>query len=167
MSVSFILGGARSGKSARALVLAAASPKVFVATAQALDDEMADRIARHQQERGAEWDLIEEPLDLVGVISGTRHGVLVIDCLTLWLSNLIHHDRDLAGETTRLIAALGRARADIVLVSNEVGLSIAPVNTLARRFRDEQGRLNQAVAAASDRVEFIAAGLPLVMKDRT
>jgi adenosylcobinamide kinase / adenosylcobinamide-phosphate guanylyltransferase len=161
--VSLILGGARSGKSARALALASAAPRTFLATAEALDDEMADRIARHQAERGAGWRLVEAPLDLAPAVARHREGSLVVDCLTLWLSNLMHAGRDPAAETGALVEALGPA-GRVILVSNEVGLSIAPENALARAFRDEQGRLNQRVAAAADHVEFVAAGLPLLLK---
>lgn len=163
--VSFILGGARSGKSARALALAeqVSGPLTFLATAEALDDEMAERIDRHKAERGPEWGLIEAPLDIASTVQRHRHGVLLIDCLTLWLSNLMHHERVVDVETARLIDALGSS-GRVILVSNEVGLSIAPENALARRFRDAQGRLNQAVAAAADHVVFIAAGLPLTLK---
>ncbi len=163
--VSFILGGARSGKSTRALTLADNHPpKVFVATAEALDDEMAERIRLHQAERGPDWALIEAPVDIAQVIAAQTEGVLVIDCLTLWLSNLMHHERDLAAATTELLDALKATPARIILVSNEVGLSIAPENALARRFRDAQGRLNQQVAATADHVELIAAGLPITLK---
>ena len=167
MRVSLILGGARSGKSARALALATAAPRTFLATAEPLYAGMADRIARHKAERAAErgagWRLVEAPLDLAPVVARHRDGSLVVDCLTLWLSNLMHAGRDVAAETDALLDALrdcGRA----ILVSNEVGLAVAPENALARRFRDEQGRLNQRVAAAADHVEFVAAGLPLVLK---
>jgi adenosylcobinamide kinase / adenosylcobinamide-phosphate guanylyltransferase len=171
MRASLILGGARSGKSARALALATAAPRTFVATAEPLDAEMAERIARHKAERGADrgaergagWRLIEAPLELAPAIARHREGSLVVDCLTLWLSNLMHAGRDPAAETGCLLDALrGCGRA--ILVSNEVGLSIAPENALARAFRDEQGRLNQRVAAAADHVEFVAAGLPLLLK---
>ena len=161
--VSLILGGARSGKSARALALATAAPRTFLATAEALDAEMADRIARHKAERGAGWRLVEAPLDLAPAVAGHRAGSLVVDCLTLWLSNLMHAGRDPAAETAALVEAL-RDAGRVILVSNEVGLSIAPENALARAFRDEQGRLNQRVAAAADHVEFVAAGLPLLLK---
>lgn len=165
--VSLVLGGARSGKSARALALASANPRTFVATAEPLDAEMADRIARHQAERnagrGSGWRLVEAPLDLAPVIAAHRDGALVVDCLTLWLSNIMHAGRDPAPETDALLDAL-RACGRTVLVSNEVGLSITPENALARRFRDEQGRLNQRVAAVADHVEFVAAGLPLLLK---
>lgn len=161
--VSFILGGARSGKSARALALAGSGPKTFLATGEALDQEMADRIALHQAERGPDWALVEAPLDIAPVIAANQTGPLVVDCLTLWLSNLMHHQRDIAAETAGLLDALSTS-GRVILVSNEVGLAIAPENALARRFRDAQGRLNQAVAAAADHVEFIAAGLPLALK---
>lgn len=187
MRVSLILGGARSGKSARALELATAAARTFVATAEALDDEMAGRIARHQAERDQGWTLVEAPLDLAPVIAAHSEGAMVVDCLTLWLSNLMHDGRDPAEETGILLDALAGIAPDeehfvwraqdrgeddewlgepprIILVSNEVGLSIAPDNALARRFRDEQGRLNQRIAAIADHVEFIAAGLPLVLK---
>ncbi|MEL6998190.1 MAG: bifunctional adenosylcobinamide kinase/adenosylcobinamide-phosphate guanylyltransferase [Pseudomonadota bacterium] len=161
---TLVLGGARSGKSARALALAVEAPKTFVATAEAIDGEMSERIALHQAERGADWSLIEAPLDIVSAVESHSDGTLLIDCLTIWLNNLMYHDRDVAVETGRLIDALKAASAPMVLVSNEVGLSIAPENALARRFRDAQGRLNQQVAAAVNRVEFIAAGLPMVLK---
>lgn len=160
--ISLILGGARSGKSSRALALAGSSG-TFLATAEALDDEMADRIARHKAERGPGWDLVEEPLEIAPVI-GAHAGVLLVDCLTLWLSNLMHNGRDPEREAEHLIAALGHTAARVILVSNEVGMAIAPENALARAFRDAQGRLNQRVAAAADHVEFVAAGLPMVLK---
>lgn len=164
--VTLILGGARSGKSARALDLARAPRKVFVATAEALDDEMAARIAAHQAERGPEWRLVDAPLDIAGAIvrNAAPDAVLLVDCLTLWLSNLMHHGRDVPAETDRLAAALGAAAGPVILVSNEVGLGLAPDNPLGRAFRDEQGRLNQRIAAAATRVEFVAAGLPLRLK---
>ncbi|MGD1924958.1 MAG: bifunctional adenosylcobinamide kinase/adenosylcobinamide-phosphate guanylyltransferase [Paracoccaceae bacterium] len=161
---TLVLGGARSGKSARALALAIEAPKTFVATAEAIDGEMSERIALHQAERGVDWSLIEAPLDIVSAVESHSDGTLLIDCLTIWLNNLMYHDRDVAVESGRLIDALKAAVAPIILVSNEVGLSIAPENALARRFRDAQGRLNQQVAAVVDRVEFIAAGLPMVLK---
>lgn len=162
--VTFVLGGARSGKSSRALALATQAPFRFLATAEALDDEMSSRIALHQAERGPDWDVIEAPLEIVEVIEAHQAGTLLIDCLTLWLSNLMHHEREVDLESARLTTALQSASADIVLVSNEVGMAIAPENALARRFRDAQGRLNQRVASVADRVEFVAAGLPLTLK---
>jgi adenosylcobinamide kinase/adenosylcobinamide-phosphate guanylyltransferase len=163
--VSLILGGARSGKSARALALAGA-PHVFIATAEALDGEMRDRIAQHKAERGDSWGLVEEPLELAEAVraSAADGTTLVVDCLTLWLSNLIHRERDVEAETESLIAALASAPGRVVLVSNEVGMGLAPMTALGRDFRDVQGRLNQRIAAVADHVEFIAAGLPLVLK---
>lgn len=161
--ISLVLGGARSGKSAHALSLVK-TPKVFVATAEAGDGEMADRIAAHQAERGDDWTLIEAPLDLLGALQAANGQNVLIDCLTLWLSNLMHHERDVARETADLIDALKSATGSVVMVSNEVGMGLAPMNALGRGFRDEQGRLNQRIAATADSVEFIAAGLPLRLK---
>ena len=162
--VSLILGGARSGKSARGLALADAAPRTYLATAQALDDEMAQRIACHKAERTG-WDLIEAPLEIAREIRGHRSGgTLVVDCLTLWLSNLMYHGRDVDAATADLVACLGDAPCRVVLVSNEIGLAPVPENALARRFRDAQGRLNQAVAQTADHVELVVAGLPTVLK---
>jgi len=165
MTTTLILGGARSGKTSLALRRAEAGPGrlVMIATAEALDDEMAERIARHRAERGPEWRTIEASLELAEALEGlAADEVAVVDCLTLWLSNLMHAERDVDAETARLIAALaGRA---VILVSNEVGLGIVPETALGRRFRDAAGRMNQAVAAAADHVLLVAAGLPLVLK---
>ncbi|MEM1263508.1 MAG: bifunctional adenosylcobinamide kinase/adenosylcobinamide-phosphate guanylyltransferase [Pseudomonadota bacterium] len=167
MAITFLLGGARSGKSRRAQQLAeAVSPnRTFIATAEPLDDEMVDRIAKHQADRGEGWATVEAPLSLAAAVRETaRPGhVVLVDCLTLWLSNLMHHKRDIAVETQQLLDALALP-GDVLLVSNEVGLGLVPETPLGRHFRDQQGRLNQAVAAASDRVEFMAAGLPLILK---
>lgn len=165
MTTTLILGGARSGKTAFALKSAEATGRglVMIATAEAFDAEMEDRIARHQAERGPAWRTLEAPLDLAGALAEVGPDeTAVVDCLTLWVSNLMHAERDIEADTQTLIAAL--AGRDVLLVSNEVGLGIVPDNALARRFRDEAGRLNQRVAAAADRAVFIAAGLPLVLK---
>lgn len=168
MTKTFILGGARSGKSTRALELAetVARDLVFIATAEALDDEMAARIASHQAERNENWETIDAPLDLAAAIEGRARAdcVVVVDCLTLWLSNLMHHGRDVESEIAALAAALKAAKGDLILVSNEVGLGLVPETPLGRDFRDLQGRLNQHVAAACDVVEFVAAGLPIRLK---
>ncbi len=168
MTVELIIGGARSGKSAHALKLAEAASKqcVFIATAEALDDEMAKRIARHQAERGAYWKTVEAPLALCETIEAyaTEANVCLVDCLTLWLSNLMHADCDIEVETDLLVTCLQQASGRIVLVSNEVGMGLVPEHPLGRRFRDAQGRLNQRIAGVSDRVEFVAAGLPLTLK---
>lgn len=165
---TLVLGGAASGKSAYAedLVLGLTGRPVYIATAQAFDGEMSDKIAVHQARRGAAWTTIEEPLDLAGAIAGADEpgAVLLVDCLTLWLSNLMADDRDIATETSRLVNTLGALQGQAVLVTNEVGLGIVPDNALARAFRNRHGSLNQAVAAAADRVVFVAAGLPLALK---
>ena len=167
--VQLILGGARSGKSRRALSLAedVASKRVFIATAEALDAEMDDRIRRHQDERGQGWTTQEMPLDLVeGLDGASRQGdVCLVECLTLWLSNLMQHERDVSHETERLCEALLAVRIPTILVSNEVGLGLVPETPLGRTFRDAQGRLNQRVAEVCARVEFVAAGLPITLKD--
>jgi adenosylcobinamide kinase/adenosylcobinamide-phosphate guanylyltransferase len=163
-----VLGGARSGKSryAQARAEAHSGPLVYIATGQAFDAEMHDRIARHQDDRGPRWTTLEEPLDLAGAIdrAGETAGAVLVDCLTLWVSNLMLADHALDGPTAALEAAMSRCPCPLVLVSNEVGLGIVPDNALARAFRDEAGRLNQRVAAMADEVQFVAAGLALRMK---
>lgn len=168
MSIVFVLGGARSGKSryAQARAEALGQVRIFVATAEAYDDEMRDRIARHRADRAQGWVTIDAPTDLADAVSGhSRPGaVLLVDCLTLWTSNLLLADHDIAAATEALIAALRQAPGPVILVANEVGLGIVPDNVLARRFRDAAGTVNQQVAAAADEVVFIAAGLPLKLK---
>jgi len=166
MTATFILGGARSGKSARAQALAeaAGAARVYIATAEALDEEMEARIARHKADRGAGWRTVETPLELVPALEDAAAPVVLVDCLTLWLSNLMHHGRDVEAETHALCACLGQYRGEVILVSNEVGLGLVPETPLGRAFRDAQGRLNQQVAAACEVVEFVAAGLPLRLK---
>jgi len=165
MATTLILGGARSGKTTLALTRAQLWPgrPVMIATAEALDEEMAERIALHKQERGAAWRTIEAPLALAEALDSlAADEVAVVDCLTLWLSNVMHVEGDPVKETERLIGAL--AGGEVILVSNEVGLGIVPQTPLGRRFRDAAGRMNQAVAAAADCVVFVAAGLPMVLK---
>lgn len=161
-----VLGGARSGKSRHALRLASAlpAPHVFVATAQAYDTEMEERIARHRAERDAVWRTIEAPLDLVHAIGAAGAATLLIDCCTLWLSNTMLAGRDVEAAAGEMIDSLARSPANIVLVSNEVGTGIVPETPLGRRFRDEQGRLNQRLAECCDTVELVVAGLPLRLK---
>jgi adenosylcobinamide kinase/adenosylcobinamide-phosphate guanylyltransferase len=166
--VVLVLGGARSGKSFFAERLAAESglERIYVATAEPDDAEMAARIIEHRARRGAAWRVVEEPHRLEEVI-GREAGegkAIVVDCLTLWLSNLMLTGADVEARTRVFCDAIGRVPGLIVLVSNEVGLGIVPDNPLARRFRDAQGRLNQAVAAVADRVVLMAAGLPIVLK---
>jgi adenosylcobinamide kinase / adenosylcobinamide-phosphate guanylyltransferase len=164
--LTLVLGGARSGKSrhAESLITAGPPPWAYVATAEPLDDEMTARIAAHRARRGAGWRDIEAPRDLAGALAGIGSDAVLVDCLTLWLSNLMLADADIEAETARLEAALARIAAPVVLVSNEVGFGIVPDNALARRFRDAQGRLNQRIAARADCVVLMVAGLPLVVK---
>lgn len=165
---TLILGGARSGKSSRALALAEArrAALVFIATAEAGDAEMAARIARHRSERDGRWRTIEAPMRLSDALAreSAAATVVVVDCLTLWLSNILLAGLDVDAEAGRLLDAIAAAQGPIILVSNEVGLGLVPETPLGREFRDRQGRLNQAVAAACERVEFIAAGLALMLK---
>jgi adenosylcobinamide kinase/adenosylcobinamide-phosphate guanylyltransferase len=167
MGVILITGGARSGKSRRAEARARAFPgrPVYVATAEALDAEMAERIAGHRARRGGDWIEREVPLDLVRTLIDTDGGgARLVDCLTLWLSNLMHAQRDWSREVTLLAEALPRQRSPIVMVSNEVGLGIVPDNALARAFRDAAGIMNQTIAGVADEVEFVVAGLPMKLK---
>ncbi|RTL75845.1 MAG: bifunctional adenosylcobinamide kinase/adenosylcobinamide-phosphate guanylyltransferase [Bradyrhizobiaceae bacterium] len=167
MAVVLITGGARSGKSRRAEARAQACPgrPVYIATAEALDAEMEERIARHRARRGNDWIEREAPLDLVQALTETDGGgARLVDCLTLWLSNLLHAGRSWLDEAALLTAALGRQRSPVILVTNEVGLGIVPDNALARLFRDAAGLLNQDVAAVADEVEFVVAGLPMKVK---
>lgn len=169
-NLSIILGGARSGKSgfAERLIAADGRARAYVATAQAFDAEMKLRIADHRADRGQDWETIEEPLALVGAMQGLEqrgfNGIILIDCLTLWLSNLLLAEQDLEENTSALLRYLAGATCPVVCVSNEVGMGLVPDNKLGRRFRDAQGRLNQQIAAQADLAVFVAAGLPLVLK---
>jgi adenosylcobinamide kinase/adenosylcobinamide-phosphate guanylyltransferase len=165
--LTLVLGGARSGKSAHAeaLVTAGPGPWHYLATAEPRDAEMADRIARHRARRGAGWITREVPLDLADALDGTADGrAVLVDCLTLWLSNLMLAGRDPEPEADRLAESFARPRGPWVVVANEVGLGIVPDNALARRFRDAAGRLNACVAAGADTVVLTVAGLPLKVK---
>lgn len=165
--LTLLIGGARSGKSAHAETLMSQSPApwLYIATAQAFDDEMRERIAIHRDRRGAGWQTIEAPLDLAGALETAPDGQpVMIDCLTLWLSNHMLAEHDLEAECGRLVERLARPRGPWFAVSNEVGLSIVPDNALGRRFRDAQGRLNQQVAAIAESVLLMVAGLPMKVK---
>lgn len=166
MSLRLVLGGARSGKSRHALSLVEKleGPHIFIATAQAFDDEMRDRIERHQQERDAKWKTMEAPLELAKAIDELGPSSVLVDCCTLWLSNVMLAERDIEQEVDMLISSLQASPARTVLVSNEVGSGIVPENRLGRQFRDEQGRLNQRLAEVSDTVELVVAGLPMRLK---
>lgn len=166
-SLTLVLGGARSGKSrfAEGLVAARPAPWRYIATAQAFDAEMRARIAEHRARRPAGWETAEVPLELVAALEATPDGCpLLVDCLTLWLSNTLLDERDVEAESERLAAVLARPRGPWVVVANEVGLGIVPDNPLARRFRDAAGRLNQRLAAAAPRVVLMVAGLPMEVK---
>ena len=181
MTTTLILGGARSGKSAYAEKLALESGKevIYIATASAGDGEMAQRIEKHRADRPAIWTTVEEPIMLAAAIDkwSAPGRLLLVDCLTLWLTNLIFSvDQDCPEvgvidlppvfyeQSDALLTALHEAKGDVVLVSNEVGMGIVPYGALSRCFADEAGRLNQAVAAACDRALFIVAGMPLTLK---
>lgn len=166
--ITFIIGGARSGKSRFALQKASLQSirKMYIATAQPLDDEMRERIERHRQERSDEWMVSEEPVNVASLIkdSHNKYDIILIDCLTLWLSNLIQTGLDIEPEIESLIKALGDCQSSLFIVSNEVGFGIVPDNALSRRFRDMSGLLNQRVAEIADEVYLVTAGIPLKIK---
>jgi adenosylcobinamide kinase/adenosylcobinamide-phosphate guanylyltransferase len=167
---TLVLGGARSGKSryAERIVTSSRPPWIYVATAEAHDDEMATRIAEHKNRRSQGWQTVDAPLDLAGALAALPGSATVlVDCLTLWLSNLMLAERDIDAEIRRLEDAMLAHEASLVLVSNEVGSGIVPDNALARRFRDFQGLLNQRVAARADRVVLVVAGLPMIVKGQS
>ncbi|MBV8538000.1 MAG: bifunctional adenosylcobinamide kinase/adenosylcobinamide-phosphate guanylyltransferase [Alphaproteobacteria bacterium] len=165
--LTLVLGGARSGKSRYAEALIGERPALYIATAYAGDEEMSARIRAHRARRGGNWTTREAPLDLAAALAGDDARPRLVDCLTLWLSNVMLADRDPGAEGAALIDGLSSLKAPVVFVANEVGLGIVPDNELARRFRDHAGRLNQELAAAADRVVFVAAGLPMFLKDLT
>ena len=165
--LTFVLGGASSGKSAFAegLVVATGAPRVYVATSQIYDDEMAAKVRDHVAARGNDWHTIEEPLDMAKALSQVGEDqVVLLDCASMWLTNHMMAEHDLAVETEALIAALAACKGRVVVVSNEVGMGIVPDNALARRFRIAQGKLNQRLTAAADLAVFVIAGLPQVLK---
>lgn len=165
--VTFVLGGARSGKStyAEKLIGATGLPKIYIATAQAFDAEMQARIEDHQSRRVG-WQTIDAPLNLADAIYAQRGkgNAVLVDCLTLWLTNLLMADHDLSSAFHVLLGVLRAADHPLVLVSNEVGFGIVPENAMARAFRDHTGRLHQMIAAEAGQVHFIAAGLPIKLK---
>lgn len=168
--VTLVLGGARSGKSRYAeQLIEADGGGVYIATAQAWDSEMTRRIEKHRARRGDLWETLEAPTDLVGALSSKacRGRAVLVDCLTLWLSNLMMADRDIEREVAMLTAMLPKLDARVVFVSNEVGLGIVPENAMVRQFRDYAGSTHQQIAKVADRVVFVAAGLPMIMKPTT
>ena len=172
--IIFITGGCRSGKSYYALDYADRhfSKKIYLATGEALDEEMAQRIERHKKLRGPEWRTIEEPIEIVDQIRLHGHGVEVIllDCLTLWLSNLLMKQDDdsrIIRETERLIETMKRSQTSFLVVSNEVGMGIVPADPLSRRFRDLSGRTNQKMAEAAQTAILMVSGIPVFLKGGT
>lgn len=164
---TLVLGGASSGKSllAEQLVTSSGKKRTYIATSQIFDEEMRQKVENHKIQRGPDWHTIEEPFDLAPALSNlTDEDVVLIDCATLWLTNHILAEHDLGLEQAKLIDAISLCAASVVIVSNETGLGIVPDNALARRFRNAQGQLNQAIAAFADTVVFVAAGLPMVLK---
>jgi adenosylcobinamide kinase / adenosylcobinamide-phosphate guanylyltransferase len=164
--LTFIIGGARSGKSryGESVIATLPPPWTYVATAEALDPEMAERIAAHRARRGPQWRTIEAPHDLAAALRGCDTTPVLLDCLTLWLSNQMLAEADIELEMARLEDALMAAKPPIVLIANEVGSGIVPDHPLGRKFRDLQGVLNQRMAARADRVVLVVAGLPLALK---
>ena len=166
--VTFVLGGARSGKSmfAESLAREGARHPVYIATAEYVDDEMRRRIENHRARRGKAWRTVEAPIDLAQAIGreSSPETCLLVDCLTVWLGNLMHHHCDVGAATHTLLASLGAAPGPLVLVANEVGLGVVPDNAMARAFRDRAGLLNQSVARVAGNVYFVAAGIPMVVK---
>jgi len=165
--VTLVLGGARSGKSryAESLVAGAPPPWIYIATAEAFDDEISQRIAEHKARRDRRWQTVEAPRNIVdALVDVPPSASILVDCVTLWLSNLLLAEVDIEQEMKRLDAALAQSRRATVLVANEVGCGIVPDNALARRFLDLQGRLNQQLAVRADRVVLMVAGLPLFVK---
>lgn len=166
--VTLVLGGARSGKSrhAEALALGHKGRRLYLATAEVIDAEMRERVELHRQQRGSGWETREVPLDLSDALeqADDPKSFILVECITIWINNLIFHGKDVALEVKRLCDNLPKLKGRIVLVSNEVGLGIVPDNALARQFRDEAGRANQALGAMADEVVFVAAGLPLLLK---
>jgi adenosylcobinamide kinase/adenosylcobinamide-phosphate guanylyltransferase len=166
--ITFILGGSRSGKSSFALKRASAisGPKAFIATAQALDDEMKERIERHKLQRSPAWMTFEEHIAIPSVIGGMRnkYDVVLVDCLTLWLSNLMMNNADVETEIGSFLSAATACPASLFVVSNEVGMGIVPDNALARKFRDMAGTLNRRVAELADEVYLVTAGIPMKIK---
>jgi adenosylcobinamide kinase / adenosylcobinamide-phosphate guanylyltransferase len=164
--VTLIIGGARSGKSSHAeqMMRALPPPWTYIATGQAFDDEMRERIAEHRRRRGDGWQTIEAPTDLGEALAQAGDSPVLIDCLTLWLTNLMLGEHDIPAAMSAFEMALERRTAPTLLVSNEVGMGIVPETPLGRRFRDQAGRLNQRIAAKAGRVLFMVAGLPMTVK---
>ena len=166
--ITLITGGAKSGKTSHALSLAEATGPacLYMATAQALDDEMRERIERHKKERGDGWDTLEERVNVPLVLSqlDSKYDAVLLDCLTLWLTNLMCAGRDIEADVSALLEALSKVRADVIVVTNEEGLGIVPDNQMAREFRDHAGAMNQSVASLADRVLMTVSGIVVQIK---
>lgn len=165
--ITLVTGGAKSGKSryAETLVKAIDSPSIYIATGQDLDAEMSDRIAAHKQQRGPGWQTIEEPFDLSGALHGSDgKGARLVDCLTLWLSNVYLDGRDWQAALEEIVIALCAQQSPVVLVTNEVGWGIVPMSEVGRRYRDASGVMNQRIAAIADTVVLVSCGIPLTLK---
>lgn len=165
--LQFVVGGAASGKSAFAerVIRQRDKPKLYIATMQPFDDETKAKIADHRRDRGDDWTTVEAPIDVMSVLQAAdTHQAVLLDCATLWLTNVVLAERNVEADCDALLAALRACAADVVVVSNEVGMGIVPDNALSRRFRNAQGRLNQMLAAEADDVVTVMAGLPLVLK---
>jgi len=165
--LTLVLGGAGSGKSlwAETLVSQACTDRIYLATARVWDSEMREKVDKHRTQRGDGWTTIEAPMDVAKALSEAKPDqAILLDCATMWLSNHLLEESDLEAETARFLAALATCPAPVVVVSNEVGMSVVPENALARRFRDAQGQLNQDIAAQAGLVVAVMAGLPLVLK---
>lgn len=167
-NITLVLGGTRSGKSsfAEGLAFDSGLSRCYLATAEAFDSEMEQRISRHQQDRGPGWTTIEEPVDLTKTLKNHSNGttVILVDCLTLWLSNLMGRDADIDAAVDELIEKVDGLKGPVIFVSNEVGQGIVPDNRMARKFRDHAGRLHQRLAQKADTVYFVTAGLPQKLK---
>lgn len=168
-NLTLVLGGAASGKSALAekWVKTQSSKPHYIATAQAFDDEMRDKILSHQRARGPRWITHEAPMDLPSALADIRDDAVLVDCVTLWLSNLLLAEQEIEPEVDKLIQVLEASPCNVTLVSNEVGYGIVPDTSLGRKFRNIQGRANQRLAEVCDNVSLVAAGLPLVLKGQT
>lgn len=166
-NLTLVLGGAASGKSlfAEKLVVQTGRDRVYLATSQAFDDEMRAKIARHIAQRGPDWTTIEQPIDVAAALACvTDTQAVLLDCATLWLTNVMLAEMDIEVETRKLLSAVADCRVPVVIVSNEIGLGLVPDNALSRQFREAQGLLNQRIAEIATTVVFVAAGLPMVLK---
>ena len=166
--LTFVLGGARSGKSMFAEGLVGTAPEpVYLATAEALDDEMSEKIQLHRERRGAHWLTVEEPLDIGDALRrhAGRDSPVLLDCLTLWLSNLLHAGRDVDTASRHLLESIATLKGSVVIVSNEVGLGVTPDNALSRVYLEHLGQLHQGIAGQASRVYFVVAGIPTLIKE--